>query len=48
MTLADRRARILSFIVEDYVDSAQPIGSKNACKYKQELGFAGGNDTVIA
>lgn len=28
MTLADRRARILSFIVEDYVDSAQPIGSQ--------------------
>ena len=27
MPLSDRRARILAFIVEDYVESAQPIGS---------------------
>lgn len=27
-TLSDRRSRILSFIVEDYVASAQPVGSK--------------------
>ena len=28
MALSDRRARILAFIVEDFVDSAQPIGSQ--------------------
>jgi heat-inducible transcriptional repressor len=28
MVLSDRRARILSFIVDDYVDSAQPVGSQ--------------------
>jgi heat-inducible transcriptional repressor len=28
MTLSERRARILAFIVDDYVDSAQPIGSQ--------------------
>lgn len=28
MVLSDRRARILAFIVEDFVDSAQPIGSQ--------------------
>ncbi len=27
MPLSERRARILSFIVEDYVESAQPVGS---------------------
>jgi len=27
MPLSDRRARILAFIVEDYVESAQPVGS---------------------
>lgn len=29
MTLSDRRARILALIVEDYVDSAAPVGSNN-------------------
>ena len=29
MTLSDRRGRILGFIVDDYVDSAQPIGSQS-------------------
>lgn len=28
MTLSERRARILAFIVDDYVDSAQPVGSQ--------------------
>lgn len=28
MVLSDRRSRILAFIVEDFVDSAQPIGSQ--------------------
>ena len=28
MSLSDRRARILAFIVDDYVESAQPIGSQ--------------------
>lgn len=28
MALSDRRAQILGFIVDDYVDSAQPIGSQ--------------------
>lgn len=29
MALSERRARILAFIVDDYVDSAQPIGSQS-------------------
>jgi heat-inducible transcriptional repressor len=29
MPLSDRRSRILGFIVDDYVDSAQPIGSQS-------------------
>lgn len=28
MTLSERRARILAFIVDDYVDSASPVGSQ--------------------
>src|SRR5215212_6985860 len=29
MALSDRRARILAFIVDDYVDSATPVGSQS-------------------
>ncbi len=39
MTLSERRARILAFIVDDYVLSAQPIGSQ-ALVEKHNLGLS--------
>ena len=39
MVLSDRRARILSFIVDDYVESAQPVGSQRLLE-RHHLGLS--------
>ena len=39
MSLSDRRARILTFIVDDYVDSATPVGSASLVQ-RHQLGFS--------
>jgi heat-inducible transcriptional repressor len=39
MTLSDRRSRILAFIVDDYVDSAVPVGSQ-ALVARHRLGLS--------
>ncbi len=39
MTIPDRRARILALIVDDYVDSAQPVGSQ-ALVARHRLGLS--------
>ena len=39
MALSDRRAQILSFIVDDYVESAQPVGSQRLLE-RHHLGLS--------